>query len=210
MCLQPFRSPCWSSPGTPGRPWVPSVGNQWPVTGILNFSFCFVFTAFPFGVTSIMANNTAFLFVKYQGGCLKRVSLKEVRQFSSWLREVVQKQAWKCESNPQKTTGTGYVGKLELANLRISKNPAMNHLRNEIVGWPTTLFSVFQCGECSCVSQNFWSQTPAPMFLDVTEYHKLQKQIVIIAARYWILFTIYKSFPYTVAFGWSNALKYEF
>lgn len=83
MCLQPFRSPCWSSPGTPGRPWVPSVGNQWPVTGILNFSFCFVFTAFPFGVTSIMANNTAFLFVKYQGGCLKRVSLKEVRQFSS-------------------------------------------------------------------------------------------------------------------------------
>ena len=45
------------------QPWVPSVGNQQQVTRILGFSFCFVFTAFPIGVMSIPANNSAFSFV---------------------------------------------------------------------------------------------------------------------------------------------------
>lgn len=64
-----------------------NVGNQQRVTRILDFSFSFVFTAFPIGVMSITANNTAFSFASHEisSWVFKELSLKEVRQFKEIL-----------------------------------------------------------------------------------------------------------------------------
>lgn len=90
---------------------------------------------------------------------------------------------------PRKPTGTGY--QLRLANLRISKNSAVNPLRTQIMGRPTTLSSPrFRVGSAAAGSK-LSSQTPVLMLPDVTGNHKLPPQIVIIAVKLWILFTVY-------------------
>lgn len=111
----------------------------------------------------------------------------------------MQNRAKNVKATPKKPTGMGY--QLGLANLRISKIFAMNHLRKQVMGRPTTLSSPCFSVVSAVHASELWSQTPALMFPDVTEYHKLPKQIVIIAATLWIRFTIYKAFPYIVTFG---------